>query len=151
MIRPYGRAKGKCRQCGGYFTGDHPQVGLTDEYGVHTHVDKGIAPLVAACWAVGIQTASSCQGGPDEPAILGFPAGSAESFARAATSTDRPEVLEATPEDALDWRIYGLGDPGGWRWVPGYPWDPGFVVYFPPSDIPELTRRLQAKAQVFER
>lgn len=136
----------KCPDCGGPFTGDHPEVGLTNEYGVHVHLDEQIAPLVSACWDLVIPTVASCQGSADERAYS-FPPGSAEAFARVA-STDRPEVLEAAPEDSLDLRIFEFrdsDDPLGWRWMPGYPWaGVGFSVYFPPADIPELLRRLES-------
>jgi hypothetical protein len=136
----------KCEVCGGPFTGDHPQVGITDEYGVHAHVDKGIAPLIQACWARGIVTTGSCQGGGGEKATIGFPSGGyAERFAAAATVATY-ETIEDLPFEALDWRIFTLtdeADPDGWWWMPSYPWDPGWGVHFPPEDIPELTRRLE--------
>lgn len=142
--------RNRCNECGGQFTGDHPQVGITDEYGVHAHVDVGIAHLVQACWALGIVTTGSCQGGDGEPTTLGFGPGSAERFATAATSSRTGMELEAEPDDVLDWRIYEArhaNDPTGWRWLPGYPWAPGFVVSFPPEDIPELTSRLQLRVE----
>lgn len=144
----------RCPDCGGSLTGDHPsptgdhpQVGLTSEYGVHAHVDVGIAQLVTACWDLDIATTNSCQGGADEHAYLAFPAGFTERFARAATSGAHPEELEAAPEDSLDLRIYefrDFDDPLGWRWVVGYPWATGFAAHFPPADIPELVRRLES-------
>lgn len=141
----------RCEECGGELgpdDHDHAQVGVTSEYGPHAHVDAEIAPLVVACWDLMLATMSSCQGAlPDQPlAYLGFAPGSAERFARAATLATTPAEQERTPEDALDWRIYELrdsDDPAGWRWIPGYPWAPGFTVYFPPADIPELARRLE--------
>jgi hypothetical protein len=137
----------KCSECGGFFTGDHAQVGLTGEYGDHAHIDEGIAPLVQACWALGIGTSGTCQGGGEVKVALGFAPGGAQRFARAATLARTPVEMEQNPEEALDWRIYEFrdyDDPAGWRWIPGYPWDPGFTVYFPPSDLYEVTRRLQA-------
>jgi hypothetical protein len=136
----------RCGDCGGFFTGDHAQIGLTGEYGVHAHVDIGIASLIEACWARGIITTGSCQGGGGEKASLGFAPGSAQRFARAATLAGTAAEMEETPDGALDWRIYesrDSEDPTGWTWFPGYPWDSGFAVHFPPEDIPELTRRLQ--------
>jgi len=140
------RKRRRCPDCGGSFTGDHHEVGLTDEYGVHAHVDRDIAPLVAACWALSISTKASCQGSDEELAYMAFPAAFAEAFARAATLTDHPEDLEDGHEGDIDWRLYAVDfdDPGAWRWIPGYPSNPGFSVYFPAADIPELVRRLES-------
>jgi hypothetical protein len=138
------RKRRRCGDCGGSFTGEHREVGLTDEYGSHAHVDSGIAPLVAACWAASIPTKASCQGSDEELAYLMLPTGFAEAFARAATLTDHPEDLE--DEGELDWRLYAFSDAvtkGGWRWIPGYPCNPGFSVHFPAADIPELVHRLE--------
>lgn len=137
-----------CPACGGEFTGEHPQVGLTTEYGVHVHVDSGIADLVLACWDLGISTVGSCQGDPGGKTFLGFGAGSAQRFATAATVARTGVDFEQTPEGVLDSRIYelrGPDDPDGWAWYPGYPFDPGFGLAFPSSDLPEVTRRLQAR------
>jgi hypothetical protein len=139
--------KRRCSECSGSFTGEHHEVGLTSEYGVHAHVDSGLAPLVAACWDLGIATTHSCQGSPDEHAYIALSPGVAEAFARAVTFVG-PEEFETLPDDSLDVRIYQLHDAEtpGWWWHPGYPWGvSGFVVYFPASDIPELTRRLQER------
>ena len=120
---------------------------MTSEYGVHVLVDDGISRLVAACWDLNIPTVASCQGSADAHAYLSFPPGSAEAFAR-VVSTDRPEVLEAAPEDSLDVRIYefrDIADALGWRWMPGCPWGgTGFSVHFPAADIPELLRRSES-------
>jgi hypothetical protein len=119
---------------------------VTSEYGVHAHVDEGIAGLIEACWAFGIATTSSCQGGDGEKAHIGFPAGGhAERFAAAVTLATF-ETIESLPDEALDWRVYDLrdiDDSQGWRWSVGYPWSPGFGAHFPPEDVPELTRRLE--------
>jgi spore coat protein CotH len=143
-------SRSKCNACGGRFTGDHPQVGITSEYGLHAHVDSEMADLIAACWDLNLATTSSCQGGKDETAYVGFGPGSAERFATFATEARTGGELELQAQDALDWRIYqmrDMGDPSGWRWIPGYPWASGFTVYFPPGDIAEVTRRLEAEAE----
>jgi len=140
------RTNRRCTKCGGRFTGDHPQTGITGEYGIHCHVDRALAPLIEACWLLGITTSDSCQGGGEEQAYIAFPSGFAEAFATAATWARTGQELEAQLDDALDWRIY-IGDPTGWRWTPGYPWRQGFAVHFPPGDIPELTRRLQFRLE----
>lgn len=139
-----------CESCGGSLApgvSGHVPVGITSEYGLHAHVDEGIARLVLACWDVGIVTGGSCQGGGSQHASLGFAPGSAESFARAATIARNLHEIEQIPDGSLDWRIYefrDFEDPEGWRWIPGYPWGPGFSCHFPPSDIPELVRRLES-------
>jgi hypothetical protein len=139
----------RCEECGGELTphdSDHAQVGVLSEYGPHVHVDAGIAPLVLACWDLMLATMSSCEGAlPDEPfAYLAFAPGSAERFAQVATATKSESEFGRLPAGSLDRRICESGDdPAGWRWFPGRAWTPGFVVRFPPSDIPELTRRLE--------
>lgn len=120
---------------------------MTGIYGVHAHIDEALARLVAACWYIGIATNDSCQGGlPDQPeAYIGFAPGSGETFIRLATLASTPAELEAQPREALDWRIGQTApeEQDGWWWSAGYPWIPGFAAHFPPSDIPELTRRLE--------
>ena len=135
-----------CLECGGPFNGEHPQVGVTGDYGLHAHIDAGIAPLIEVCWELGLTTSFSCE----EPAYITFGPGSAERFATFATSARTGFELESQPEDALDLRIYQArdeDDPLRWRWLPGYPWTGGFTLWFPSSDIPEVTRRVQAIAE----
>jgi hypothetical protein len=131
----------RCGDCGGFFTGDHPEVGVTSQYGLHAHVDAGIADLIRACWAIGIDTAGSCQEDPDDGrTYIVFRPGAAERFVGAATFED----LDEAPEDSLGVRIRGCDDPGAWQWQPhGFAWAVDFAASFPPSDIPELTRRLE--------
>jgi hypothetical protein len=144
---------GRCEECGGGLTPhdhDHEQVSLTSEYGPHVHVDVGIAPLVEACWNLMLATMASCQGNlaGEHLAYLEFAPGGAERFAQLATKATSESKFWRATESALDSRIYDEGlDPAGWRWIPGRPWTPGFIVRFPPSDIPELTRRLNAVLQ----
>jgi hypothetical protein len=138
-----------CSECGDVLTSsqhDHRQVSLS-VFGVHAHVDEGIAALIAACWGVGIGTTNSCQGDPDTGrAYIGFERGAAERFVGAATTEDLddPASIEA---EVLGWRMRETrpeDDPQAWTWLPGgWPWAVGFVAIFPPADIPELTRRLE--------
>jgi hypothetical protein len=144
-----------CSECGKVLTlpsHEHRQVPVS-VFGDHAHVDQGIAELIEACWEVGILTTSSCQGGPDganfgDRAHIGFERGAAERFVGAATGEDHlddPATIEA---GVLGWRMRELrpeDDPLGWTWLPGgWPWSVRFSAHFPPSDIPELARRLRS-------
>jgi hypothetical protein len=135
----------RCGDCGGFFTGDHAQIGLTGEYGVHAHIDIGIAPLIAACWGAGIATNGSCEDIGEGRAAIGFPPGNAEKFVAATTGSDLDD--ESSPDDRLAWRmreIRPMDDPLGWFWLPGgFAWAASFGAWFPASDIPELVRRLE--------
>jgi hypothetical protein len=141
----FGRiAMNRCSECGGQLTpdsNDHVQVAVTSEYGPHAHVDEGIAALIQICWDIGIDTAGSCQGDPETGlASIVFSPGHAERFVGAATFED----LENAPDDALGVRMRGCDDPGSWQWQPhGFAWTVNFGAGFPPSDIPELVRRLE--------
>lgn len=111
----------------------------------HAHVDEALAPLIRACWSLGIWTTASCQALPDDGLGLGrayvaFEPGSAERFVATATV----EVDLADEESAAS-RMgafsFGPDDAAAWTWIPaGLPWDVHFVAYFPPGDIPELIR-----------
>jgi hypothetical protein len=132
-----------CSECGGTLTDSdhvHRQVPVSVE-GRHAHVDEGIADLIEVCWRVGI-TNASCQDDPDiGRAYISFGPGSAERFVGAATTEDLDNELEC-----LGWRIRGASDDAPdevWQWQPGgFAWGVCFAAYFPPGDIPELTRRL---------
>jgi hypothetical protein len=136
---------GSCLECGGPFTGDHRQIGLTGEYGVHAHIDIGIAPLIAACWAAGIATNGSCEDIGNGRAALGFVPGHAERFVGATTGSD---LDDESPDDRLAWRMRTLQMvpdwDGAWYWLPAsFAWAASFGAWFPASDMPELTRRLE--------
>lgn len=134
----------RCPECGGALQqpDSHRQIPVTSEYGVHAHIDEGIAALIAACWSSGITTKSSCQEDPESKlAYVSFAPGSAERFVGAATDEDLEDP--ATFED-LGWRMRGAGTALDWRWQPGgFARGVSFAAYFPPSDVPELFRRLE--------
>ena len=135
-----------CSECGRPLTTPdhtHRQVPIT-VYGDHAHVDEGIADLITACWAMGIRTTGSCEGGHGAgKASIGFERGAAELFVGAAT-TD--ELDDPATFGSLGWRMREIRpyeDPEGWTWTPGgWPWAVGFAASFPPSDIPELAARI---------
>ena len=133
----------RCPECGGPLnhSSDHPQVPLTDEYGLHAHVDEGIAELIAACWAAGIMTTSSCQEGRPGWATIGFAPGHAERFVGAATNED---LDDPATFEGLGWRMRGTESPESWVWQPGgFSWTVSFGADFPVADIPELVERLR--------
>ena len=135
----------KCPECGGALQqrDSHIQAPVTSEYGVHAHVDEGIAALIQACWRSGIPTQSSCQ--EDDPetgeAYIGFAPGQAERFVAAATAED---LDDPSTFEGLGWRMRGADTALDWRWQPGgFEWGVSFAAHFPPGDIPELVRRLE--------
>lgn len=109
--------------------------------GNHCHVDEGLADLIWTCWSIGIVTGGSCQKDPGTGlAALGFAPGCAEHFVGAATDEDLDDPATFA---ALGWRMRGAETPTDWIWQPGdFGWDVTFAALFPPSDIPELVRRL---------
>lgn len=145
----------RCQECGKllgidetFTTPDqrnyHPQAAVTvgDR---HAHVDAELAPLIQSCWLLEIVTTDSCQEMQDYgKAALGFAPGSAELFVSAATIEDLDD--EKTFE-LLGWRMRSISEldhPSAWTWIPSGPaGDVSFSAYFPPTDIPELTRRLE--------
>jgi hypothetical protein len=135
----------RCEECERPLDGgeDHPQAPVA-AWGMHAHVDQGIVELIEACWWDGIFTMSSCQEDPDDGlANITFAPGSAESFV-GATGWD---IIDA-PDDALGIRMRRMSPDdteGVWMWRPaGFSFGASFMASFPPSDIPELTRRLEA-------
>lgn len=134
-----------CPICGGILNSEdhiHRQVPLMGEYGVHAHVDEGIAELLALCWRLGIWTHDSCEGDPQTGrAYISFAPDSGERFVGAATieDLDDPSTFES-----LGWRMRGADTEDDWEWHPGgFPWGVRFSAHFPPSDIPELVRRFR--------
>ena len=59
------------REQKGFPAPEHEQV-LIEWNGTAAEVDAGIAPLVLACWKLGLRTAGSCQGDADGPAWIMF-------------------------------------------------------------------------------
>ncbi|MBL7497999.1 hypothetical protein I6A84_01410 [Frankia sp. CNm7] len=102
---------------------DHPQVTLWHA-GRPIQVDEGIAELIAALWAAGVDTRYSCQGGlpPDLGDPLAYVAFTEEALARFdALVPDQPTHWER--ETATISRF--------------------IAVRFPPSDIPWLIAALR--------
>jgi hypothetical protein len=137
-----------CPDCGKPLTlqSDHHRQVPISVWDEHAHVDEGMAELIEACWEVGIRTVSSCQGSSGQ-AHIGFERGSAERFVGAATTENLDDAATIEAE-VLGWRMREIrpeGDPGAWTWLPGgMSWSVEFGAYFPPTDIPELTRRLRS-------
>jgi hypothetical protein len=137
----------RCEECGRVLddgVGTHPQAAVS-AFGMHAHVDEGIVGLIEACWWAGIFTMSSCQEDEDTGlANVTFAPGFAESFVGATGSED----LVNAPDEALGMRMRGMvigATEKIWMWRPaGFSYGASFMASFPPSDIPELTRRLEA-------
>lgn len=107
---------------------DHPQVTLWHR-GQPVPVDRGVADLVSALWAAGIDTVYSCQGGPPAPE------GSGAALAYVAFRLADLERFDALICD----------QPSHWQRETGA--ISGFVaVRMPPADLPGLVTALRGRA-----
>jgi hypothetical protein len=145
---------------------EHKQV-FIQGYGQKANVDEGIATLIRELWCCGIWTLMSCQEGAHGYVWLCFPhAGEAADFLQI--------VAEYDPEpDSLYQRALGLvGVPGIWKvgtFLDDYSLveeldgpdgaveeshtgRPDFCfeisIWFPPSDLPAVLKRLAAQPTV---
>jgi len=112
----------------------HATVTLNPEGGPAVEIDVGIAPLIEALWACGIETVASCEDGgtsaegglPVGLAWIGFPdEGHADRFCELA----REAVLGAFP---LDREIRAQAEQGG---IPAGSW----LAAFPAAEIGHIT------------
>ncbi|WP_055751324.1 hypothetical protein [Frankia sp. AvcI1] len=97
---------------------DHPQVTMVYD-GRPVQVDEGLAGLLPALWAAGVDTVYSCQGEPGRPGV--------ENLAYLAFPTvgDRVRFADRLPADLP-----------GWEWVIEHEVVGGRdSVHFPPADL----------------
>jgi hypothetical protein len=133
----------------------HPTTRLITPQGEHVDIDIEIAPIIEALWRLGIPTVQCCQGPWDDYGygFIEFPSAAAvEAFL---------DALRLEPTKDADSLYQRVGDgylsdvyPDRWRiWrYDVQPWpdhdvtparfECAITVSFPPSDLPELTRRL---------
>jgi hypothetical protein len=136
----------------------HPFEVLVTPHGHDVEIDCELVPIMKALWAQGITTTQSCQG----PALE-----RGHAYIVFLTSTDAARFLtslkldESEDPESMYQRI-GEYHPDLWS-PPWLVWrfkahpeplasDPvtftfGMCVEFPPSDIPEITRRLTSVAE----
>lgn len=95
--------------------------------GLTAQIDEGLAELIQACWAAGIETGESCQEIAPGMARIGF-----------LGLSDMEHFYDVLNDSIDDVLFYG------WNWTL---WADGGLqgtVYFPAERIPWVTQRLQA-------
>lgn len=143
---------------------DHPQVRI-EHNSVSAEVDEQIADLILDCWRLGSWTVNSCQDNLGKVWIEFVGGREAEAFASIAAgefSFDADSLYsrvlgwgEATDPDIM-WRYDLIPDDRNVKWVGTHPDQTpnvlgpplvGFTVSirFPPSDLPEVKRRLRSR------
>jgi hypothetical protein len=134
----------------------HATRPVTSPRGHTADIDLGIADLIEALWARGVNTAQSCE--EMQPGLVWIAfhyAADSLDFLRALNLSDDTEVdddgevLDDLIERALNPTVAspgdGWSDPWAWRWTAQPVPSAGCVslaVEFPRADVPELVRRL---------
>jgi len=104
-------------------------------------IDKGIAPLIQACWDIGLRTLNSCEENSPGVAWISFEHYSAEEFLTTVAQFD-PEDLELWDYQAVIYTEYARTKDGKELLTSPPNYRIRISVRFPNEWIPELTRQL---------